>query len=104
MAEVGGLHLLTQEFLIDEAVENGAAIIVGETGDRAISEESFVAEGFIEIGLQDDAAIDGGDDAVDDFGGRWRRGDEERGEKKREGEGGRGRRYRAGKRKSHQNG
>jgi hypothetical protein len=67
VAEVGGLHLLTQQFQVDEAVENGAAIVVGEAGEGAVAEERFVAQGFIPIGLQNDAAVYGGDDAIDDL-------------------------------------
>jgi hypothetical protein len=66
--EIGGLHLLAQKFLINEAIQNGAAVIVSELRESAIGEQSLIAKGFIPIGLQNNAAIDGGDDAVDYFG------------------------------------
>src|SRR5271165_1849057 len=69
MREVGGLHLSTKEFLVDETVENGAAIVVSELVESTIAEKSFVAESFVPVGLQNDMTIDGGDDAVDHFGG-----------------------------------
>jgi hypothetical protein len=60
--------LLAEKFLIDEAIENRTSILFVEIGDRAVGEKSFVAQTLIPIGLQDDVAVDDGDDAVDNFG------------------------------------
>ena len=68
MGKIRRLHLLAQKFLVDQAIENGAAVVVGELSEGAVGEQSFVAQGFVPIGLQNDLAVDGGDDAVDDFG------------------------------------
>jgi hypothetical protein len=69
MGEVGGRHLLAKKFLVDEMVENGTAIVRSELGEGAVAEESFVAQGFVPVGLQNNMAVDRGDDAVDYFGG-----------------------------------
>jgi hypothetical protein len=66
--EVGGLHLFMKKFLVDQTVKHSAAVVVGELGQGAIGQQSFVTEGFVPVGLQNDAAVDGGDDAIDHFG------------------------------------
>ena len=38
VAKVGGIHLLVKKFLIDEAIENGAAVIVRELGEGTVGE------------------------------------------------------------------
>ena len=72
VGEVGGLHLFVKKFLVDETVQNGAAIVIGKLGEAAVGEKSFVAEGFVPVALQNDAAVYGGDDAVDYLGGSAR--------------------------------
>jgi hypothetical protein len=67
VAKVGGIHLLMKKFLVNESVENGAAVIVRELGQGTVGEESFVTEGFVPIALKDDAAVNGGNDSVDHF-------------------------------------
>ena len=89
VAEVGGLHLLTQQFEVDKAVEDGAAIVVDEAGEGAVAEERFEAQRFIPIGLQNDAAVYGSDNAIDDLRsgdgeGRTRRGEKKEAKQKRE--------------------
>ncbi len=69
MLEGRRLHLLAQQFLIDQAVEHGAAIVVSELGERATVEQGFVAQGFIPIALENNVAVHRGDDAVDDLPG-----------------------------------
>src|ERR1035438_8165818 len=65
MEKVGGLHLLAKKFLVDKTIENRAAIVVVELSQGAIGEKSLVEEGFIPVGLQNNAAVHGGDDAAD---------------------------------------
>jgi hypothetical protein len=81
MAEVGGPHLFAQEFKVDEAVEDAAAIVVGEVGKGAVAEQGFVAQSFVPIGLQNDAAVDDSDDAIDHLRGGSGGGGPRRGEK-----------------------
>jgi hypothetical protein len=73
VTEIGGLHLLAKKLLIDEAINRGAAIIGGELIQGAIAEKGFVADGVVQIALKDQAAVDGGDDAVQDFSGGTKR-------------------------------
>jgi hypothetical protein len=63
--EESGLHLLAQEFLVNQAVEDRAAIIVGELAERAAVEQGFIAQRFVPVALQDNVPVDGGYDAVD---------------------------------------
>jgi len=44
VAEVGRLHLPTQELHIDEPVENAAAILFREIRERTVAEKRFVAQ------------------------------------------------------------
>jgi hypothetical protein len=69
MDKAGGVHLLVKKLLIDQAVEDGAAVIVGELCEGAIAEKSLVTEGLIPIGLQNHVAVDRGDDAIEYLGG-----------------------------------
>ena len=68
VGEVGGLHLLREEFLVDETIQNGAAVIVGELREGSVGEQSFVAECFVPVALEDDVSVHRRDDAVDDLG------------------------------------
>jgi hypothetical protein len=71
--EVSRLRLLAKKFLVNEAIEDGASVVVGEVTEIAIGKQSFVAEGLIPVRLQDYVAVNGGDDAVDYLGaGAWR--------------------------------
>src|SRR5580704_7281027 len=71
--EVGGIHLPAKKLLVDETVQNGAAIVVSELCEGSVGKQRFVTESFVPVALQDDVAVDGGDDAVDHLGGsaRW---------------------------------
>ena len=71
--EVGGFHLLAQKFQVDKTIQNRAAVVVGKLREGSVGEQSFVAQGFVPVALQDDAAVHGGDDAVDDLGRAVRR-------------------------------
>ena len=66
--EACGVHLLAKQLLVDQAVEDGTAIVIGELGEGAIAEKSFITESLVPIGLQDDMAVDGGDNAIEYFG------------------------------------
>ena len=65
--EGGRLHLLREQFLIDQAVKDGPALVLGKLADRTAAQKSFVAQRIIPIALQDDVAVDGSDNPVDDF-------------------------------------
>ena len=65
MLEERRLHLFAKQFLVNQAVEDGTPIIVGELVERAAVEQGFVTERFVPIALQNDVPVDGGDDAVD---------------------------------------
>jgi hypothetical protein len=74
MGEVGRLHLLAEKFLVDETVEDGTPVVIAELGKLAVGEQSFVAESFVPVGLQNDMAVDGRDNPVDHLGGGLPRG------------------------------
>ena len=76
VAEIRRLHLFAQQFLIDQAVEHGAAIVVGELPKRTMIEQRFVTKRFVPLRLQNNAAVDGGNDAVDNLSGCAGGGDE----------------------------
>ncbi len=65
MLERGRLHLLRQQFLIDQSIEHGPAIIVRELAEGAAAEQSFIAQRIVPIALQNDVPVHCGDDAVD---------------------------------------
>jgi hypothetical protein len=67
MLEIGGLHLLSEQFLIDQAVKDGTAVIVSKLAERAAVEQGFIAQGLIPIALQNDVTVHSGDNTVDDF-------------------------------------
>ena len=69
MLEVRCLHLFAQKLLINKPIEHGAALVAGELAQGAAVEQSFIAERVIPVTLQDNAAVDGGDDTVDDLAG-----------------------------------
>jgi hypothetical protein len=68
------LRLLTQQFLVNQTVEGTAAVLVGQLIERATFYERFETEGIVPIALQNDMAVDGGDDAVNHVGGASRSG------------------------------
>ena len=69
MLEGSRLHLLPEQFLIDQAIEDGAAIVVGELVERAAVEQGLVAQRFVPVALQNNVPVHRGDDAVDDLAG-----------------------------------
>src|SRR5258708_22881441 len=74
MGKISSLYLLLKQVLINETVEDRAAVFVAELVELAIRKQSFVAEGFVPVRLQNDMAIDGGDNTVDHLGGDAPRG------------------------------
>ena len=60
--------MFANQFLVNEAIKRASAILVRETLQRSTLHKGLVADGIVPIALQDDVAIDGGDDAVDDVG------------------------------------
>lgn len=65
LRRLDALGLLAQQFLIDEAVEGTAAILVGDLSERTAVCQSLEANGIVPVALQDDVTIHGGDNAVD---------------------------------------
>ncbi len=72
---IGALSLFANQFLINQSIKGASAILVGEMLQRSTLHKGLVADGIIPIALQDDVAIDGGDDAVDDVGSPGGEGD-----------------------------
>ena len=83
MLEGSRLHLLAEQLLIDQSVEDVAAILVGELVELAAVEQRLVAQSFVPVALQNDVPVDLGDDAVDDLASA-RRGQNEQAQEQRE--------------------
>ena len=66
--------MLAQQFLVNQTVEGTAAVLVGQLIERATFYERFETDGIVPIALQNDMAVDGGDDAVNHVGGASRSG------------------------------
>src|SRR6202007_375904 len=72
---VGALGLFAQQFLINEAVEPAAAVLVGNLIQRTTFHEYFETHSMVPIALQNDMAVDGRDNAVNHVGGASGSGD-----------------------------
>ncbi len=69
MLEEGRLHLLRQQFLIDQAVEDSLALVISELPEWAAVQQGLVTESLVPVTLQDDVAVDRGHDAIDHVAG-----------------------------------